>query len=167
MRGLVIADAALRIGADRGALEDLLAGRAGRPGSARARAILSLADDGAESPGESAARFIVLRDGLPIPSTQVAVETRIGTFWADLGWPEWRLLLEYDGRSKYAGSEAERFMQEKRRHDAVLETGHRILRVTKDDLTTDALTRRVLQYAPPTTRLRPRRELRTAHEARS
>ena len=26
------------------------------------------------------------------------VATRLGTFWADLGWEEWRLLLEYDGR---------------------------------------------------------------------
>ena len=126
-------------------LDELLARRAGRRGSARARAILSLADDGAESPGESAARFVIISDGLPAPSTQVPVETRLGTFWADLGWPEWRLLLEYDGRGKYTGREAERFMQEKRRHDAVLDAGYRILRVTKEDLTGDTLTRRVLR----------------------
>jgi len=66
----------------------------------RARAVLALADDGAEPPGESSARFVLLRAGLPEPETQVPVLTHLGTFWADLGWPAWRLLAEYDGRTQ-------------------------------------------------------------------
>src|SRR5665647_3975642 len=53
----------------------------------------------AESPGESSARSVLLRAGLPVPQTQVRVDTPLGTFWSDLGWPEWRLLAEYDGRA--------------------------------------------------------------------
>ncbi|MET0787778.1 MAG: hypothetical protein ABWY33_00930 [Cellulomonas sp.] len=169
LQGLVVADAALRVGADRTAVDRLIAGRAGRRGSSRARAVVELSDDGAESPGESATRFVVLRDGFDVPRTQIPVETRIGTFWADLGWEEWKVVLEYDGRTKYAERETERFMLEKRRHDAVVESGHRVLRVTKEDLAGDALTRRILQLAPPeaAARLRPRRELMTPLRARS
>lgn len=146
--GLVVADAALRAGADRTQLAELLAARRGGRGIVRARAVIDLADDGAESPGESAARFVVLRDGFPLPTTQVPVPTRLGTFWADLGWPEWRLVLEYDGRSKYAKDPAETFMREKRRHDAMVEAGWRALRVTKEDLRGTALKRRLLPLVP-------------------
>lgn len=169
LQGLVVADAALRVGADRAAINDLIAGRTGRRGSSRARAIVALADDGAESPGETATRFAVLRAGFVVPRTQIPVETRIGTFWADLGWEEWKLVLEYDGRTKYRERDTERFMLEKRRHDAVVETGHRVLRVTREDLAGEALTQRILRLAPPQTAasLRPRRELMTPRPARS
>lgn len=60
-------------------------------------------------------------------------------------------------------------MQEKRRHDAVLETGCRILRVTKEDLAGTVLTRRILPLLPADAarHLRPRRELMTSRPARS
>src|SRR5665647_2499769 len=83
--GLVLADAALRAGADRGRCKEILTGMAGRHGAPVARAVLDLADDGAESPGESSARFVLLRAGLPVPETQVRVDSHLGTFWADLG----------------------------------------------------------------------------------
>ena len=132
--GLVIADAALRAGARRADLDALLAERAGRRGVAREHApSLALADDGAESPGETACRFVVLRDGLPAPTTQVAVATRLGTFWADLGWEEWRVLLEYDGRPKYADA---RPTCSCGRSDATTRCrgGLAALRVTREDL---------------------------------
>ncbi|WP_456847536.1 hypothetical protein [Cellulomonas sp. P5_C6] len=158
--GIVIADAALRVGADRAVIDSALAAAAGRRGIRRARAIVELADDGAESPGESATRFVTLRDGLPPARTQVPVATRLGTFWADMGWEEWRLLLEYDGRTKYAEHDAEAFMREKRRHDALVEAGWRALRVTKEDLSGRTLLNRITPLLPPGTRLRPRPALR-------
>jgi very-short-patch-repair endonuclease len=151
LEALVVADAGLRAGADPDVLRLVLAAGAGRRGVRRARAVVEFADDGAESPGESATRFVVLRDGLPVPSTQVRIETSEGTFWADLGWPGWKLVLEYDGRLKYAADERA-FMQEKRRHDAIQEAGWRVLRVTKEDLRGSALSRRVLAAAPPSAR---------------
>ena len=124
---------------------------AGRRGVVVARTILDLADDVAESPGESSARFVLLRAGLPVPQTQVRVDTNLGTFWSDLGWPEWRLLAEYDGRVKYEarGSASDAVIQEKRRQSAVEEADWRMLRITKEDVDApDRLVRRVVRAAP-------------------
>ncbi|MBN9374852.1 MAG: hypothetical protein J0I40_05575 [Cellulomonas sp.] len=144
----VVADAALRAGADRSSALELLARIAGRNGVARARGVIELADAGAESPGESAARFVVLRDGLPLPRTQIPVTTRLGTFWTDLGWEEWRVFLEYDGRTKYRT--AEDLVAEKRRQDALVDAGCRLVRVTKEDIPRRAgLSARVLRLLPP------------------
>ena len=131
---LVIADGALNGHVDVEVLNRLLAAMGSRPGLARAREILALADAGAESPGETLLRIALLRGGLPAPETQVAIDTRLGTFWADLGWARWRIALEYDGRSKYGPASPDAFMREKRRHDAIVEAGWTILRVTKEDL---------------------------------
>ncbi|WP_156374099.1 hypothetical protein [Cellulomonas sp. Leaf334] len=162
MQGLVVADAALRAGADRRVIDDLLRSRAGQRGVTRARAVLAIADEGAESPGESAARFVVVRDGLPSPQTQVPVATRLGTFWCDLGWEAWRLALEYDGRGKYEGRVTEEFIREKRRHDALVDADWRVLRATKEDLRGTTLLHRILPLVPAgsSTRLRPLRSLR-------
>lgn len=164
--GLVLADAALRAGADRGRCKEILTGMAGRHGAPVARAVLDLADDGAESPGESSARFVLLRAGLPVPETQVRVDTHLGTFWADLGWRSWRLLAEYDGRAKYeaSGSASEAVVHEKRRQEAVEEADWRMLRVTKEDIRRpDTLLRRVVRMAPAGSVdvLRPRAVLNT------
>ncbi|WP_146931697.1 hypothetical protein [Cellulomonas xylanilytica] len=163
MQGLVIADAALRAGADREMLNRVLASSTGRRGVTRARAVIAVADDGAESPGESAARFVILRDGLRAPQTQVQVDTRLGTFWCDLGWTRWRLALEYDGRTKYDENATDTFVREKRRHDAILDAGWRILRVTKEDLRGTTLVRRILPLIPvgDAAALNPRRALRS------
>ncbi|MDM7854853.1 hypothetical protein [Cellulomonas alba] len=156
---LVVADAALRAGAQRDEALARLAGRGRRRGIGQAREVVHLADAGAESPGESATRFVVLRDGLPTPVTQAPVATRLGTFWTDVAWPAFRVALEYDGRVKYAGRED--LVREKRRHDALVEAGYRVLRVTKEDIHGHALADRVRDAFPPGTdlRLTPRRHL--------
>ena len=150
--GLVVADAALHVGASRERCLEILDTMAGRRGVVTARAVLELADDGAESPGESSTRFVLLRAGLPTPETQVRVRTHLGTFWSDLGWPDWHLLAEYDGRVKYEanGPASEAVIEEKRRQDAIEERGYRVLRITKEDLRApERLVRRVLSAAPP------------------
>lgn len=159
LAGLVVADAALRAGADRAVALAMLDELKGRNGVARARAVIDLADEGAESPGETATRFVLLRDGLPRPQTQVRVVTRLGTFWGDLGWEEWRVLLEYDGRTKYVDRET--LVREKRRHDALVEAGWRALRVTQEDIPLRAgLTGRVRRVLPIQVRLVSRPLLR-------
>lgn len=144
---LVVTDAALRAGAERDEMLALVAVDPAGRGMARARHLVMLADAGSESPQESALRFVLLRAGLPVPSTQVRVETRLGPAWADLGWEHLKVLLEYDGRSKY--DDRDGLIREKRRHDALVEAGWRVLRVTKEDLRApDALVNRVLQWMP-------------------
>jgi very-short-patch-repair endonuclease len=116
-------------------------------GMVRAHAVIQLGDPGAESAQESAVRFVLLRAGLPQPRTQVEIGTRLGTFWADLGWEEWRVLLEYDGRVKYQDQDS--LIREKRRQDAVTEAGWRSLRVTREDLRgADLLVARTLRLLP-------------------
>jgi hypothetical protein len=157
---LVVADAALHAGLGRDTLAAFA--RPGARGHARARAVLAVADDGPESPPESFCRFRLLRAGYPAPVTQIQVETRLGTLWCDLGWPEFRLVIEYDGRVKYEDRPTDAFSAEKRRHDALTEAGLRLLRVTKEDLAVAGqLEARVAAHFPAsvTRALRSRREL--------
>ncbi|MBJ8343350.1 DUF559 domain-containing protein [Antrihabitans sp. YC2-6] len=63
------------------------------------RRVLDLVDGGAESPPETRTRLLLIDDGLPRPDTQVKVRAPDGTLVArsDLGWPKWKILVEYDG----------------------------------------------------------------------
>lgn len=131
---LAVMDAALRAGMTQDDLRRALGGLVGRRGVRHARELVLLADDGAESPGESFSRAAVLAIGLPPPSTQVAVDTADGRVWGDLGWDEWRLLLEYDGALKYGGDGVDALLREKRREDLVRERGWHVVRLTAEDL---------------------------------
>lgn len=152
---LILADAALHIGADIDSCWRIVGRMKGHRGIRAARAVLEYADGGSESPGETTARLAFLRAGLPRPVTQLAVETRLGTFWVDLGWPEQRVLGEYDGRSKYAdaGAPAAVVIEEKRREDALVEQGFRVIRIDADDVrhpeTLAARLRRLGSFPPP------------------
>jgi len=139
LHALVVTDSALHAGLSRDRLEAVAATATGR-GSRRGRLVLSLADDGAESPRESWTRFAFLAAGWPPPQTQVRVETRLGVFWADLGWPQWRVLVEYDGVAKY-DEHGRALLAEKHRHTAISESGWRSVHVTKDDTPASILAR--------------------------
>ena len=122
------------------------------------RALLAVADDGAESPGETLARLAILRLGVVPPVTQVPVETGLGTFWADLGWPECRVVGEYDGVAKYTarGDAADAVLREKRRQEAIEEAGTAVLRVVAEDCRRpDPLLRRLRRVLPATAFGRP------------
>lgn len=67
----------------------------GVPGAARLRAMLGLLDGGAESPQESRLRLVLVGAGLPMPQTQI--EFRHLRIRVDMGWPEWKVAVEYDG----------------------------------------------------------------------
>lgn len=134
--GLVIADAALHAGADRATCEQMIEALAGRSGVVAARWVLAHADGGAESPGESWTRFLILEAGLPRPSTQVPVETRRGVFWGDLGWRRERVVVEFDGRAKYEakGSASRAVLAEKQRQEAIEAEGWVVVRASVSDL---------------------------------
>lgn len=148
--GLVVADAALRAGLGGDEMRAAVMACVGRRGVRRAREVVRVADAGAESAGESATRYHLLAAGLPVPQTQVGVRTVIGDFWADLGWPELGVLAEYDGEGKYAGAADAAFFRQKRRDDAIVETGRRLLHVTRVDLRTpEVLVARMRSKLPP------------------
>lgn len=163
---LVVADACLRHGADGDAVRELAAGHRGRRGIARAREVLGLADGGAESPWESFTRLHVLAAGLPGPRLQIEVSTSRGNYRADMGWDAWRQLIEFDGKVKYRelanGDPDAVLMAEKRRQDALVESGWKILRLTSADFRdVEGLHHRLRALAPTAERagLTPRPHL--------
>lgn len=137
-RGLVIADSALRLGADPDRIREIVSSSTGRRGIVRARRVVALADGRSQSPGETLARLHLHRSGVPAPDLQVQVGTRRGTFFLDLGWPARRVALEFDGLVKYSGelgsTAPEAVFAEKRRQDAIEDEGWRVLRATWSDL---------------------------------
>lgn len=146
LAALVVADSALRAGLTLDALHAVADGVRGH-GTGRARRLLGLVDDGAESARETWLRFAFLAAGWPPPETQLPVETPRGTFWADLGWPRWRLLVEYDGLDKYTVDPAAALLREKVRRDAIAEAGWRSVHVTKAD-TRATVVARALSHLP-------------------
>ena len=69
----------------------------GARGIRRLREVLDLVDGGAESPKETELRLLLVRDGLPRPITQI----RVGRRRIDMGWPQWKVGVEYDGEHHF------------------------------------------------------------------
>jgi hypothetical protein len=98
---VVVGDALYRAGHLDGARTAERLSRAdGVRGVVRARAVAPLLTPLAASRPESLVRYWVVDAGLPAPQPQVPVHDRWGRAVAhgDLGYPEWRVLVEYDGR---------------------------------------------------------------------
>ncbi|MFC8732008.1 hypothetical protein ACFT5B_06065 [Luteimicrobium sp. NPDC057192] len=137
-RALGVVDSALRAGADLPALTARADEEAGRRGIRLARRVIALADPRSDSVGESRTRWHLASAGLPSPELDIAVETFLGTRWIDLGWPDIKVGIEFDGAIKYSGGEygdpRRRLLEEKRRHDALVEAGWILVRVTWADL---------------------------------
>jgi hypothetical protein len=137
-RVLTVVDSALYAGADPASLVARADEAVGRRGIRLARRVIALADPRADSVGESRTRWQLAAAGLPMPELAIPVETFLGTRWVDLGWPDLKVGIEFDGAVRYSGGEygdpGRRLLEEKRRHDALAEAGWIILRVTWDDL---------------------------------
>jgi hypothetical protein len=116
--------------------EDLrrqLSRRPGGRGSARARAVLPVANPLAESPMESVLRWLLHGAGLPEPVLQHSVHDAAGRFIgrADLAWPERRVLVEFDGdlhRNRAV------FVNDLRRQNRLIAAGWTVLRFTSADV---------------------------------
>lgn len=109
-------DQFLRRGVDPAALTERAAVLAGRRNVARLRAVLDAADAGAESPGESWTRVLVLDAGLPRPATQVPVRLPGGRLaYLDMGVEGYATGIEYDGEEHHTGGLNEAHDAERRR----------------------------------------------------
>lgn len=137
-QALVIADSALRLGADWNLVGKILRESAGKRGVRRAREVVALADGRSESPGETLVRWIAYSNGLPELDLAIKVSTRLGDFLIDLGWPDLKIGIEFDGAVKYSGGEygdPERVLEAQlRRQDALVAAGWVIIRVTWEEL---------------------------------
>lgn len=116
------------------------------PGARSAGRVVAFADGRAESPGESLARIALAGAGLPEPELQHEVRDRMGRLVArvDFYYPEFRTIVEFDGKIKYTGElapgtdPAEVLWREKRREDMLRELGYQVVRLTWSELANPA-----------------------------
>ncbi len=106
----------------------------GERGVGQLRRILTDIDGHAESPRETRTRLLLVDAGLPRPESQVTVYDERGHFVArgDLGWPEWKVLVEYDGEQHWTDRR-----QRARDIDRLTElerAGWRVVRVSAEHL---------------------------------
>ncbi|WP_278313524.1 DUF559 domain-containing protein [Lolliginicoccus levis] len=98
------------------------------------RAVLDLADPGAESPQETKLRLLIVRAGLPRPRAQHVIRDERGLFIAraDLAWPEWKVAVEYDGAHHFTDPRQAR--RDAHRANGCLRAGWRVIRVLPESL---------------------------------
>lgn len=97
---------------------------------------------GSESVGESRARLLFQDHGLTTPVLQLEIRDETGAFIGrvDFAWPEQRLIVEFDGMTKYhslrrPGETIEQaVVREKLREDRMRDEGWTLLRMTWWDL---------------------------------
>lgn len=118
----------------------------GARGIVRLRSVLDDVDGGAESPPESRTRLLITRAGLPRPQTQVVVLDERGNFVAraDMGWPEWKVLVEYEGEQHW--TDRRQRARDLERYAVLEALGWRVVRVGAELLNDrpHVLVRRVL-----------------------
>jgi hypothetical protein len=103
---------------------------------ARVQRALDFADSRSGSPGESLSRVVMHQVGFPQPMLQERFEDERGLIgFTDFWWPEFRLIGEFDGATKYvdqrftAGSTSARvLMAEKRRENRLRALGPGVTR---------------------------------------
>ena len=80
-------------------VEKIAARRKSARGIVQLRQVLDLMDGGAESPQETRTRLLLIRAGLPKPTTQVVVRDDFGEPFAriDMAYEDWLVGVEYDG----------------------------------------------------------------------
>lgn len=142
-QGLVVLDAALALGDAPEDLERCRTARSRWPHSRRLQITTRLARPGAESIGESLARYLMWRAHVPEPVLQYEVRDNLGHFVGrtDFAWPRYGVLGEFDGMEKYGRfvrpgeTPGEVIEREKRREDRLREaTGWLMFRLTWADL---------------------------------
>lgn len=114
-------------GLRRSSIEAVAAAHPGVRNMRRLRTALDLYDAGAQSPKETWLRLIVERDGHPRPQTQIPVRCADRWYYLDMGWPEVKIAVEYDGGHHYATPEQIRY--DIGRLEALTEMGWIVIRV--------------------------------------
>lgn len=121
-------------------------------GGRRARTVIEFSDGRADNAAESVSRLQIFELGFPIPVLQRRhVNPRGGYYYTDFEWPEYMVIGELDGLSKYLKQEYLRSMtpgqavvEEKIREDDLRTEGNRFARWLPDDALHPAELRRIL-----------------------
>ncbi|TCN46228.1 uncharacterized protein DUF559 [Rhodococcus sp. SMB37] len=103
----------------------------GARGAAQVEHILGLVDSGAASPPETHTRLLLIRAGFPTPETQIEVfDGDRFVARADLGWRQWRVLVEYDGAHHW--TDPSQRTRDIERYTVLPEMGWTVIRVGAD-----------------------------------
>jgi len=109
----------------------------GARGRSQAQWIITHADAGCESPGESRVLHALIMAGIKGITTQEEVRCDGRTFFIDIAIPRLKIAIEFDGRIKYGDSVQEvhdNIEAEQRRARLLQLTGWRIIRIRWSDL---------------------------------
>jgi hypothetical protein len=121
--------------------------RPGRRGTARLRVALTLIRPRTDSARETTLRLAVTRAGFPEPRVNLPLRDRRGATIAhgDLVWPDYRVVLEYEGRQH--AEDPEQFAIDIRRLDDIAEAEYRVIRVDRELLAARSLLVRKISTA--------------------
>lgn len=136
---VVIGDALVRRQAPLCSLDDLRArvqGHAGRRGFRTLSAALDLVRPRTDSPRETITRLLIVGAGLPEPVVNVDVRDDFDNFLGigDLAYPQWKILIEYEGGYHFEGDQPYRDIDRLARFTAA---GWLVIRVHKHHLAAD------------------------------
>ncbi len=105
----------------------------------RAQTMLAFADGRSESVGESRLRVILVLGGIPVEPQYIIKAGGTVIACCDLKVKGVRLVLEFDGKVKYAGAGGEVLWKEKKREDGIRRTNHGAERVIWVELDREAV----------------------------
>lgn len=142
--GLVAADAALRAGACREALLERASAMTHEPGGPAVKAMVTMADPGAQTPIETLGRIVLTDMGIADLRLQYRIDLPLGGFAeVDLYSPSLHHIFECDGRLKYVDQYDDRgrprsaddvLWLEKRREDQLRGMGYGVSRMVWSDV---------------------------------
>ncbi|MEO8095423.1 MAG: DUF559 domain-containing protein, partial [Pseudolysinimonas sp.] len=101
-------------------------------GAGRARAALADVRVGAESRMESLLRLLLIRAGLPEPLINPPMAIGGETLHPDLAYPQWRVVLEYEGDGHR--TDQKQWRRDITRREQFEDAGYRVIRVHRDDV---------------------------------
>lgn len=139
-QALILTDHALRLGASLAKLLAVADTLRAHRGIRTLRRVLQHADPRSESPGETLTRDLLRQLNIEAPDLQVWIPTREGRYRADFAWARQRVVLEFDGRSKYFDYRPtdEALLRERQRETALIEAGWKVVRIRWKDLFDEA-----------------------------
>jgi hypothetical protein len=140
---VAVGDALTRTGhLEASALAERLRRASGTRGVLVARRLAPLLTPMAASRPESLVRYWLIDGGLPVPQVQVPVLDRRGRIVAhgDLGYPEWKVLVEYEGRHH---AELGQFRRDVDRYSLMAADGWTVVRLGGTHLQRDLVIDRV------------------------
>ncbi|MHA7178095.1 type IV toxin-antitoxin system AbiEi family antitoxin domain-containing protein [Arthrobacter sp. Sr24] len=132
-QAVIIGDSALHQGLELRELEELLDHAASGRGIRQARRVVAALNKLSESAGETKTRLILLDLPIEQPELQVSLDTRRGKYRVDFLWRSVRLILEFDGETKYFDYPKlteQALLDERERENALIEEGWRFIRLT-------------------------------------